>query len=41
MGIIIRVKVFLWSFWVRVPKPWKRQKYRKIIENMQQAVKMR
>lgn len=40
MTIIIRAKVFLWFIWVQIPKPWKRKKYRKIIENMQQAVKM-
>lgn len=40
MKTIIRVKVFLWFIWVRIPKPLKWKKYRKIIENMQQAVRM-
>ena len=40
MKTIIRAKVFLWSIWVQIPKPWKWKKYCKIIEDMQQAVKI-
>ncbi|WP_302769005.1 hypothetical protein [Roseburia inulinivorans] len=39
MRVMFRIRLFLWAAWVRIPKPWRKRKYNKIFERMQQAVK--
>ena len=39
MKTMFKIKLFLWSIWIRIPKPWRKRKYNKIFERMQQAVK--
>lgn len=39
MNINDRIRLFIWSVWMRLPKPWLKRKYQKEIERMQQAVK--
>ena len=39
MRMMFRIRLFLWVAWVRIPKPWRKRKYNKIFEQMQQAVK--
>ncbi|WP_456033846.1 hypothetical protein [Roseburia inulinivorans] len=39
MKMMFRIRLFIWSVWMRMPKPWLKRKYQKEIERMQQAVK--
>lgn len=33
----IKIKIIIWAIWMRIPKPWNRRKYEKILERMQEA----
>ena len=41
MRMMFRIRLFIWSVWMRMPKPWLKRNYQKDIERMQPAVKRR